>query len=507
MKNKIIELWLLFVGIILFDIGLLFFNQSTLLLFLYIQLICCLYYFLVKNNSNNKKLKIIFIFLVMFLTLLFLFFGIYEILAVLFILVTIFLLNKIRIKYFTVFLFLLAFIVRLIFILIVDTPPVSDFQNLLYASRAFNAGDYSFNNDSYFYNWAYQLGFVVYQGLLLRIVDSVLFLKIVNCLITSLICVLIYLISKNFCSEKCAKISSILYGFFIFPITYNSVLTNQHFSALLIYLGLYLLICKDFKFKNIISGILISIGNIIRPEGIITIFSLIIYFLIIMKKENVKKIVITIVAILGSYYLTFTICSNILIKTGVGPNGLKNNAPQWKFVLGFNFDTNGSYSAKDAWTLNDANGGYSLVINRIKNNYRKIPQLFYNKATTFWTEHSFAWSFHHIEDKNIKILDKKVNSISVIGGLSKINYAYYFLIFVSAVLGFVYIFKRKNIIDKKIFIILNQIVVTFGVYLLIEVQPRYSYFIQISIFILASFGLDYLSIIRKNKKLLEVQDD
>lgn len=501
MKNKIIELWLVFIGIILFDIGLLFFNQSTLLLFLYLELIGCLYYFLVKNNSNNKKL--IFIFLVIILTLLFLFFGIYEILAILFILATVFLLNKIRIKYFTIFLFLMAFIVRLIFVLIVATPPVSDFSTLLYASRAFNVGDYSFNNGAYFYNWAYQLGFIIYQGLLLRIVDSVLFLKIVNCIITSLICVLIYLISKNFCSEKSSKISSLLYCLFIFPITYNSVLTNQHFSALLIYLGLYLLICKDFKFKNIISGILISIGNIIRPEGIITIFSLIIYYLMTMKKENIKKIVITIIAILGSYYLTFAICSNVLIKTKVGPNGLKNNAPQWKFVLGFNFDTNGTYSNADVWTLNDSKGGYSLVINRIKNNYKELPRLFYNKAKFFWTEQNLNWSFHHIEEKNVKILNRSVNTVIVINCLSKINYAYYFIVFMLSILGIIYLIKNRNVIDKKMLIILNQIIVTFGVYLLIEVQPRYSYYIQISIFILATYGLDYLKVV-KNKKILEV---
>lgn len=51
MKNKRIEVWLFFIGIILFDIGLLFFNRPTLLLFLYIQLICGLYYFIVSMSA------------------------------------------------------------------------------------------------------------------------------------------------------------------------------------------------------------------------------------------------------------------------------------------------------------------------------------------------------------------------------------------------------------------------------------------------------------------------
>lgn len=257
------------------------------------------------------------------------------------------------------------------------------------------------------------------------------------------------------------------------------------------------IICKNFKFKNIISGFLISLGNIIRPEGIISIFSLIIYFLLIIKKENVKKIFLTIVTILGSYYLMFAICSTILVKTSIGPNGLRNNAPQWKFVLGFNFDTNGTYCNDDLWTLSDPKDGYSLVINRIKNNYKELPTLFYNKTKTFWTEYNFDWSFYHIKNKNIEILNKDVNTSFIIEYLLKINYVYYFLIFVLAVFAIGYIIKNGNIINKEIIIILNQIIVTFMVYLLIEVQPRYSYFIQISIFILAAFGFDCLNAIKR----------
>lgn len=244
MKNKIADMWLFFIGIIFFDIGLLFINQSILLLFFYIQLIVGIYCLLLRKDNNNKKSIIMFIVLTMLLTYLFLFFGIYEILALFIMLLIIFLLNKVRIRCFLLFIFLTAFIVRLTFVLIVNTPPTSDFLTLLNASKLFNIGDYSFNNSMYFYNWSYQLGFVVYQGILLKIINSILFLKIINCLITSLVCVLIYLMAKYFSNDKNAKIVSLLYCFFPFSITYNSVLTNQHFSALLIYFGLYLLICK-----------------------------------------------------------------------------------------------------------------------------------------------------------------------------------------------------------------------------------------------------------------------
>ena len=44
----------------------------------------------------------------------------------------------------------------------------------------------------------------------------------------------------------------------------------------------------------------------------------------------------------------------------------------------------------------------------------------------------------------------------------------------------------------KILILINQVFVTLGVYMLIEVQPRYVYFIQITTVILMGIGIEYI---------------
>ena len=46
--------------------------------------------------------------------------------------------------------------------------------------------------------------------------------------------------------------------------------------------------------------------------------------------------------------MIFNISSTIFIKTNISTNGLKNMNPTWKFVLGFNYETNGMYSDIDA---------------------------------------------------------------------------------------------------------------------------------------------------------------
>lgn len=500
MNEKFKNIYFLLIGMLLIDIFFLFLGNFRIIMLL---LFCEFLVFLNYMYKKNLYKKSILISLIAILTFLFLIFKIYEVALVVMFIFIIFIFKKVDIKYYPIILLVFSFIIRFIFILLIDTPPVSDFWNLLNASKSILHKDYSFNNDSYFYTWAYQIGFVYIQSIFLRIINSVFFLKIINCLVGSLICVLIYLISKEFVSKKSAMIVSILYSLFIFPLTFTSVLTNQHLSALLIYLGLYILIKdnkQDFKnyWKYIIAGLLISLGNIIRPEGIITIISLLLYFIFQIRKNNIKYTIKKFLTILITYFSVFYIISGFFVITGIGPNGLKNNAPQWKFVLGFDFDTNGSYSYEDSWTLDDKIGGYKLVLNRIKDNYEDIPKLFINKSKTFWTDTTLQWSFYHLNDEVRSINGINIDVNTLISDLNNTSISQYFIMIVLSIVGVYKLFKSKTI-NNKVLIIFNQVTITFAVYLLIEVQPRYSYFVQISIFILAGYGIEFILDL-KNKK-------
>ena len=139
------------------------------------------------------------------------------------IILIIFICTKFNIKKFPIIIFILSFLIRLIFNLLVDTQPVSDFGGLYNASKLLLNGNTSYNKLPYFISYPYQIGFVSYQTILLKICNSLLFLKITNCIISSLIVVLIYLISKEFVKEKNAQIVSIIYSLMPFTISYTSV--------------------------------------------------------------------------------------------------------------------------------------------------------------------------------------------------------------------------------------------------------------------------------------------
>ena len=426
------------------------------------------------------------------------------IITIIYILLLIFIFTKTNIKKFPLLLFIISLIIRVLVCLFVDTIPFSDFAVLLNASRNINIGDYSFNNEPYFYNWAYQIGFVFYQSLLLKIINDIMFLKIANCFITSTICILVYLIAKEFMKEKYARIVSIFYATMIFPATYVTVLTNQHLSALLIYLGLFFLITKSLDIseskKYLIAGVLLSFGNIIRPEGIITILSIILYLLMVLNKKNIKQTIKNILILITSYYAIFFICSKIFIISGIGPYGLSNNAPYWKFVLGFNHETNGSYSDNDTYVIGNKEAGYKLIKERINVKPTKMLKLFAHKSNTFWNQSTLYWSFNNLYDNKITIFNKEIKVINIVVKLNELNDNFLHIMYILLVIG-VYKYIKQKKWNTKILILINQVFVTLGVYLLIEVQARYAYFIQITTVILMGLGIEYLcNIFNKYKK-------
>ena len=97
---------------------------------------------------------------------------------------------------FIIFLFLFSFIIRLITVLIVETPIISDFKTMYEASLELINGTDNYKEMAYFLMWGYQMGHTIYQAILLLFFNSVFFLKLVNCIVTSFTVVFIYLICR-----------------------------------------------------------------------------------------------------------------------------------------------------------------------------------------------------------------------------------------------------------------------------------------------------------------------
>ena len=404
-----------------------------------------------------------------------------------------------KIKHFGLILFIVSFIIRLVFIIIFNFEQVYYFKTLLEASHMFANGDYSFNTWFHFSTWGYQTAFVIYQGVLLKLFHSEFLLKLLNRIYSSLLVVIVYQlglkISKN---EKSSRIVSFLYMIFPFYLFLNSVLLNSHLATLLSYIGIFFLLKKEPKYKDYFVGsIFIAFGNIIRPEGIIIILTLIIYKIVTFKKENIKKIIISLLIFLSSYLIICNGASFLVKTTNINPSGLENKDPLWKFLLGFNYESCGYYVDEDSKFQVSKEVELTEIKRRALEDIPRTGKLMVCKIDKFWLSSG-------LEDEMGSFKDKKINILGVNIGFSKLkdiaislNKGINFVILILCLLGI--IVNRKKIKEEILFFLI-MILITFAVYLFIEIQPRYLYFIHISLFALATLGINYLQELKIKKK-------
>lgn len=392
-----------------------------------------------------------------------------------------------------IFLFLFAFVIRIGVILWIDTPVISDFKTMLDASKELVNGTDAYKSMPYFITWGYQMGHVIYQAILLNIINSITFLKIVNAIVTSSTVIMIYLIGKELSTTKAAIIISIIYSIFLFPLLLNTVLTNQLLPMLLILIAIYLWMKKkkENKLMPVIIGILLGISNMLRSETIVIIIAFVLYTIFLMiKKENRKALIINLCLIIISYFTLTTATSFVLKATDISPSGLENKNSSWKFLEGLNIETRGQYSEDDAVKYSyDKKKTTKELKKRIQEEWQQYPLLFAKKTKILWLNSDLSWPLGHIENQEDLKLYEGINQIFI----------YFFVIM--SLLSAITLFKKTY--KKEQILILLILFVYFGVYLFIEVMPRYAYSLQIFEALLASITLGY---ILDNKKISKVGD-
>lgn len=129
-----------------------------------------------------------------------------------------------------------------------------------------------------------------------------------------------------------------------------------------------------------------------------------------------------------------------------------------------------------------------LLVNRIKDNNIKTPILFLKKEVILWTQSNF----------NIIIENKNINNNLYQLALN-FNQGLVYIIFILFIIS---LYPKNKIKLNKIVLLIQLILFVYlGVYLLIEVSPRYGYILHMLIFLLVPLGLERLEeIIKKYKK-------
>ena len=394
--------------------------------------------------------------------------------------------RKIKVKRFWILLLVVSFLIRLAAIIVFNFPQTTDFKLMYECALKFVNHDFSWNSTAYFMMWPYQSGFVVYEGLLLKLINNIYFLKVLNIIYESLLVVLIYYFSRRFVKDESARVAAILFMVYPYNIYLGTTLANHHIATILSYLGIVFLLSRKKKpCYFIAAGILIGLSNVLRPEGIIIIFSYLLFMIFNLKKDNFKKEVLGFLILLVSYGGINLICSNLIILSGVNKDGLKNTNPLWKFVLGFNGDSCGYYDSNAEVYINDKEKELEIIKERL--NPSNVGRLVLCKTNRMLLSNKIDVKDSSY-DKAYYIGNIKIKFNDLANVVSLTNHYIFLFVMVMMILG---VFRnRKDIINNESLFFLIMVVVAYFVFLLIEIQPRYLYLIHPSIFILSAYGIE-----------------
>ncbi len=382
-----------------------------------------------------------------------------------------------------------AFILRLYWIIAVDTKPFSDFALLLNTAKQFSDGDFSAFDIRYFHTFAYNIPFTIYEGIIYHLFHSVFVLKFINVLLSTSIVYFLYDILKQANKPDAGKIASFFATIFPPFIIYTSVLTNQTISIFfsLMAISLY------FKSRSLfLVGLVLGFAQLFRPTAVIYFIAIILLILLANLNntnnhlQTLKKLSVSLFKLITSYYLVLIIASQLIIYSKVNNTGLfYNPTPSYKFLVGFNHQTKGKYSVDDAALLNDVDHFEKIAKQKIKERTKdksKLVALFFDKIKIFWgnNDASFFWA-----------LTKNISNKGKYYSLKHPTQLLYFVFWFFAFIAVVFNLRNKKV-DEIISLPVIVVLAFWLVYLFIEIQTRYRYEIYPMILILSSIGVLYL---------------
>ncbi|EMI9087326.1 MULTISPECIES: glycosyltransferase family 39 protein [Bacillus] len=391
---------------------------------------------------------------------------------------------------FIIFICLLAFTLRLAWVLTVQTNVVQDFEQMYNGAVDAANNNFSFADKAYFTTWVYQLGFTMYQAGVIKLFgEGVLAIKLLNILYCTGITYFIYRIATHLFNEFSGRVAALIFATYIPNIMMTSVLTNQHLATFLFYGGFYLLVKKGIShsYAWIFVSILIAFGDIMRPIGIVILLALILFLLITHiigdKKLNKKMVISKLIGMIGIYYIVHFIFSYTLIATGVTQYPLSSRDPYWKFVVGFNPETTGGFSFPDHKLVFQYPIGeerFEIEKQLIKERTADKGQLlllFKDKFKIMWGDYDAAiyWGLEgHPRPELSRLL----------WTLEKLCYV---SICIFACIASIKTIKEQR--NKTLLFFSLLILGYVGVHFFIEIQSRYRYFIIPTFMIIQGYGV------------------
>ena len=406
------------------------------------------------------------------------------------------------VRRFGLMLFVLRFALALCFILWLGSQPVQDFDTIYSAACQLARGDHSYLDNVYFFNWAYQSAFVAYEALVIRLFGpSLLPLQILNAAWMAGTCVLVYRMACRLVSERAAMAAGLLYALYPAPLFLAGVLTNQHLSVFLLYSALYLLLSRPAltPARTLAAGALLALGNAMRPIGVIPLLAVLIWLMLRALRRKETRHVVHGLCVAAAYFAVGAALSGLIVASGINPEGLENNQPMWKFVVGLNQESSGSWNRADydaylSLPTQQADAAMTEAVkDRLSVGPGKLAGLAWRKSAVMWAgKEDLYWGFGHLEQDAAAVtfpVTLSWNSMQLL--LGSVDKGLYLLAFALALAGLVVRLRRPERCGRSLPLVL-LLCGYYAVHLIVEVQSRYRYFLMPCVFLLAALALERL---------------
>lgn len=409
------------------------------------------------------------------------------------------------------FILFIAFIVRLLWILNVDSVPNSDFKTIYNCAEKLLNGDTSmFWGTGYIARFPHLTVMVLYMAFMRWAfpVNNLIAMKGANLIFGVLVVYLLYLIIRElFKNEKYGLYGAL--GATIFPplVTYTATFCTENIAIPFYLLSIYLFLLGIKKNRNLAlfigCGICLSIGNLFRMVALVVIVAYSMYILIYTNTGILEKIK-GIVSIVLPYYMILWLVSGTLQATKITEFPLwKGSEPSITNVLkGTHYESGGRWNPEDAALPEECNYDYELIEERSKEIIKerltttsptKLAKFYLKKFALQWNEGDLSGVFwSHLDAKSIKV--------NISGSGTGVLQFIYVCILVLVLIG---TFNRRENDKKPEINLIYLILCGYGAtYLITESQGRYSYIACWVFVILAISGFDYI----KNRYLPNRKD-
>lgn len=425
-------------------------------------------------------------------------------------------------KVFSIVLAVATFIPRIIWVVFIDTAPISDFYG--YNNYAINASKGFFHLYGEVYPlFPFKFGYSLILSVIYRIFGTdIMVAKVFNVVLSLGTVFLIYKLGEKLFNERSGRIAGLIFALWPAQIMYNSVAASEHVFMLFFLLAawFFLLIENNNNVKNYIlaaaSGSMIALAYLIRPVSMILLPILIVCLFVFHKedkhfknkklkvnpaiKNNYLKAAMKILAgnkikislaVFASTIITIAVI-NLTVGNLIGVR-LWRSSSGFSFYIGTNYESSGMYSAKDEEIIQEFNYDFDEVhgqatkraIERIVSQPMNFLRLIEKKFIIQWTneDYGYYWSMYKLNSVN-DVSGFVLSHPRAFLGISQI---YYIAIIVLAAAGSLYINRHQIYTTAAIYLLLFAFV---GAHTLFEVQSRYHYPVIPFLILIGGYGAE-----------------